>query len=111
MVHGLNNSRAVQINWLTEGASFKEIPDFRHQRRKLCRQFQIASNELGVVTDNLIGSLRIFDSIFSVKEFLHCNHVVCLILERLDICLCGLAWKGVWSEGEAHHIQCCYLFS
>src|SRR5260370_36876043 len=111
MVHGLNNTRAFQIHSFTKGAMLKELPNFWHQRRKLCRQFQVRSNELGVVTDNLIGSLRIFDSILSVKEFLHCNHVVCLILELLDICLCGLAGKWVWSEGKAHHIQYCYLFS
>src|SRR6266851_4832947 len=104
MVHRLYNYRTMHIDTFAKSTLFKEIPDFRRKSTELAWQFQVAGNQFGIVADNLIRSLGIFDRIFSLKELLHRDKIECLVLELLDIGIGWLAGKRIRTEPKTHHI-------
>src|SRR5436190_20042865 len=89
MIHCLNNSGTLHIDSSTKSALLKELPDFRRKCTKLSWKLEVNGNEFGIIADDLIGTLRIFDGILTLKEFLHREYIERLILEFLDI---SISW-------------------
>src|SRR5579875_314536 len=105
MIHSTDDRGVFHVDGGAESAVFKEVPDFWSKRTELARQFQVCGYELGIITDNLIWSLRVFDGILSLKQLLHRDNIKCLILELLDIFVARFARKRIGTELEAHHVE------
>jgi hypothetical protein len=67
VVHGLYDGWTLHVYFFTKGALLEEVPDFRGENTELAGEFQVADNQFGIVTDNFLGALHVFDSVFSFK--------------------------------------------
>src|SRR5260370_773529 len=104
MVHRLYNYRTMHIDTFAKSTLFKEIPHFRRKSTELAWQFQVAGNQFGIVADNLIRSLGIFDRIFSFNELLQGDNIECLVLELLEIGVGWFARKRIGTESKTHDV-------
>ncbi len=81
--HCLYDFVVRQVYRLSKHLLLEELAHLRSQRSKLRRQLNGLSNSSGIVSNHLLGGLRLWNRVISLNFFLQRDDVLSLVSKRL----------------------------